>query len=152
MEKAVYNVSNSTEFQDFNSTAGATYQFYQVSTERQTERQTDREERKIERKRGGPKTHTKSPSNLFSFPLNLFPQTHTHIQNTLQNNVFAGKNLKFGENGRKFSKRVENGVGKGEIARYEQFLLFPQCFQKSYPEDSKKPGFVSERVKHSEIV
>ena len=25
---------------------------------------------------------------------------------------------------------VENIVGKGEIARYEQFLLFPQCFQK----------------------
>ena len=24
----------------------------------------------------------------------------------------------------------ENIVGKGEIARYGQFLLFPQCFQK----------------------
>ena len=24
----------------------------------------------------------------------------------------------------------KNIVGKGEIARYEQFLLFPQCFQK----------------------
>ena len=23
----------------------------------------------------------------------------------------------------------ENNVGKGEIARNEQFLLFPQCFQ-----------------------
>ena len=23
-----------------------------------------------------------------------------------------------------------NIVGKGEIARYEQFLLYPQCFQK----------------------
>ena len=23
-------------------------------------------------------------------------------------------------------------MGKGEIARYEQFLLFPQCFQKAY--------------------
>ena len=29
------------------------------------------------------------------------------------------------------AKRVENTVGKGEIARYEQFLLFPQCFQKT---------------------
>ena len=27
------------------------------------------------------------------------------------------------------SKWVENNVGNGEIARYEQFLLFPQCFQ-----------------------
>ena len=35
------------------------------------------------------------------------------------------------ENGRKFSTRVENTMGKGEIARYEQFLLFPQCFQKT---------------------
>ena len=34
--------------------------------------------------------------------------------------------------------RVENIVGKGEIARYEQFLLFPQCFHKaSFPEASK---------------
>ena len=28
-------------------------------------------------------------------------------------------------------KQVENAVGKGEIARIEQFLLFPQCFQKT---------------------
>ena len=39
--------------------------------------------------------------------------------------------LKCDENGRKFSKRVENTVGKGEIARYEQFLVFPQSFQKT---------------------
>ena len=43
---------------------------------------------------------------------------------------FADDNFKFDKNGRKFSKRVENTEGKGEIARYEQFLLFPQCFQK----------------------
>ena len=42
---------------------------------------------------------------------------------------YADDNCKFDENGRKFSKRVGNTVGKGEIARYEQFLLFPQCFQ-----------------------
>ena len=40
-------------------------------------------------------------------------------------------NFKFDENGRKLSKQVENNVGKGEIARYEQFLLFPRCFQKA---------------------
>ena len=32
--------------------------------------------------------------------------------------------------GIQFSDRAENIVGKEEIARYEQFLLFPQCFQK----------------------
>ena len=46
--------------------------------------------------------------------------------------------LKFDENGSKLSKWVENIVGKGEIARYEQFLLFPQCFQKAcFPGASK---------------
>ena len=50
----------------------------------------------------------------------------------------ADDNLKFDENSRKISKRVENTVGKGEIARYEQFLLFPQCFQKAcFPGASK---------------
>ena len=51
---------------------------------------------------------------------------------------FADNNFKFDENGRKLFKRVENTVGKGEIARYEQFLLFPQCFQKvCFPGASK---------------
>ena len=40
---------------------------------------------------------------------------------------FADDNLKFDENGKKFSKRVENTVGKGEIARHEQF---PTVFSK----------------------
>ena len=42
---------------------------------------------------------------------------------------FEGDKFEFNENGRKFSKWVENTVGKGEIACYKQFLLFPQCFQ-----------------------
>jgi hypothetical protein len=29
-----------------------------------------------------------------------------------------------------YSERAENIVGKGRLARYEQFLLFPQCFLK----------------------
>ena len=49
---------------------------------------------------------------------------------------FADDNFKFDENGRKFSKQLENTVGKGEIARYEQFLLFPQCFQKTCTADT----------------
>ena len=42
----------------------------------------------------------------------------------------ASDTFKLNENGRKLSKRVKNSVGKGEIARYDQFLLFRQCFQK----------------------
>ena len=32
----------------------------------------------------------------------------------------------------KFSKRVENTVGKGEVARYEQFLLVTNNFSFSH--------------------
>ena len=33
---------------------------------------------------------------------------------------------------------LKNIVGKGEIAHYEQFLLFPQCFQKLSVLDASK--------------
>ena len=36
----------------------------------------------------------------------------------------------------KLSKLVENTEGKGEIARNEQFLLFPQCFQQTCTADT----------------
>ena len=49
---------------------------------------------------------------------------------------FADDNCKFDENGKKFLKQVENTVGKGEIDRYEQFLLFPQSFQKTCTADT----------------
>ena len=38
----------------------------------------------------------------------------------------ADDNFKFDENSKKFSRRLENTVCKGEIACYVQFLLFPQ--------------------------
>ena len=44
------------------------------------------------------------------------------------------------ENGRMFSKRVENTVGKGEIARYEQFLLSRQCFKRLVLQTRKNQG------------
>ena len=37
---------------------------------------------------------------------------------------------------------VENIMGEGEIARYEQFLLFPQCFQKLSVVDASKWVFM----------
>ena len=43
----------------------------------------------------------------------------------------ANDNFKFDKNGREFSEMVENTVGKGEIAHYEQFLLSQLCFQKT---------------------
>ena len=65
----------------------------------------------------------------------LFPQHFLPFPK--QNSIFQTiSNLT--KNGSKLSKRVETIVGKGEIARYEQFLLSPQCFQKAcFPGVSK---------------
>ena len=49
---------------------------------------------------------------------------------------FADNNFTFDEKGMKFSKWAENTVEKGEIARYEQFLVFPQCFQRTCTADT----------------
>ena len=40
--------------------------------------------------------------------------------------------------GIQLSDLVENIVGKEEIAQYEQFLLFQQCFQKLSVENMSK--------------
>ena len=64
----------------------------------------------------------------------------------------ADDNFKFDENNRKLSKRVENTVGKGEIAGYKQFLLFPQCFQKACFPGASKGVIVWEWVRMEKIV
>ena len=59
----------------------------------------------------------------------------------------ADDNFKFDENSRKFSKRVENTVGKGEIPHYKHFLLFQLCFQKACFLGASKGVIVREWVK-----
>ena len=67
-----------------------------------------------------------------------YPISRPQILDSSKLKEFADDNFKFDENDGKLSKWVENTVGKGEIARYEQFLLFPQCFQKAcFPGASK---------------
>ena len=73
--------------------------------------------------------------------------TRRQILDSSELKEFADENFKFDENGIKLSKRVENIVGKGEIARYEQFLLFPQCFQKACFPGTSKGVIVWEWVK-----
>ena len=63
---------------------------------------------------------------------------------------FADDNFKCDENGRKFSQWVENTAGKGEIAHYEPFLLFPQCFQKLVLQTDKNQGLFGKGLKCSE--
>ena len=80
-----------------------------------------------------------------SFPNNKFldwskfnplPDDKTLDRSKLKHS--ADNNFKFDDNSRKISKQVEKTAGKGEIARYEQFLLFPQFFQKAcFPGASK---------------
>ena len=61
---------------------------------------------------------------------------------------FADENFRFDTNGTKLSKKVENTMGKGEIACYEQFLLHPQCFQKACFPGASKGVIVWEWVNH----
>ena len=44
------------------------------------------------------------------------------------------------------SKRLQNTVGKGEIAHYELFLILPQCFHNIFTTNMSKQGLVWERV------
>ena len=63
------------------------------------------------------------------------PFPKQEILNASKLKEFADDNVKFDEHGKKLSKLLGNTVGKGEIARYEQFLLFPQCFQRTCTAD-----------------
>ena len=82
------------------------------------------------------------------FSFNVFnPFTRRQILDSSKLKEFADDNFKFYGNGRNLSKPVENTVGKGEIARYEQFLLFPQSFQKACFPGASKGVIVWEWVK-----
>ena len=74
---------------------------------------------------------------LFFFCLSklyLFPKQQILDSSKLKE--LADDTVKFDENGSEFPKRVANTVEKGEIARNEQFLLFPYCFQKTCTADT----------------
>ena len=62
-----------------------------------------------------------------SIQFNPFQTTKFRLFQTLK---ICRQQFKFDVNGRKFFKRMENVFEKGEIARQEQFLLSPQCFEK----------------------
>ena len=70
-------------------------------------------------------TNTTTMSNLNPYCVALSkPFSKRQILDSSKLEDFADDNFEFDENGRKSFKWVENTVGKGEIARYEQFLLF----------------------------
>ena len=65
-----------------------------------------------------------------------YPFTKQQIREPSKIRELADDKFNIDANARKFFKRVENTVGKGEIARFEQFLLFPLCFQKAHTADA----------------
>ena len=46
-------------------------------------------------------------------------------------------------------QKVENIVANGEIACFEQFLLFPQCFQKQSAAEASESVYMRERVNNN---
>ena len=69
----------------------------------------------------------------------VYPITRRQILDSSKLKEFADSNFKFDKKGRMLCKQVENTVGKGEIARYEQFLLLPTVFSKDlFPRGVKR--------------
>ena len=52
---------------------------------------------------------------------------------------------------KEFYKWVENTVEKGEIARYEQFLLFPQCFLRLVLQSRKNQDLFGKGIKRLSV-
>ena len=66
--------------------------------------------------------------------INPFPNEIIFDSSKLK--VFAEDNFKFDENGQRVLQMGRKQWKKGEIAHYEQFLLFPQCFLKNCTADT----------------
>ena len=88
---------------------------------------------------------------LFGKGLRMVLWLLTHYQTTnfrlFQSERVCRRQFQIWRNGRKLYKWIENIVGKGEIAHYEQFLLFPQCFKKACFPGASKGVIVWEWVK-----
>ena len=68
----------------------------------------------------------------------ILPITRQQILNSSKLKEFADINFKFDENGSKLSKRVENTVGKGEIALLRAISPFPSVFKKLVSQGHQK--------------
>ena len=83
---------------------------------------------------------------LISIPWSVFnqkPFPKKQILDPSKLKEFADNDFKFDVNGKKFSKRVENTVGKGEIARFSTVFSKGLCCR------DVKLGLVWERIKNT---
>ena len=60
---------------------------------------------------------------------------------------FADDNFKLDKTGEMLPERVENTVGKVEIARYEQFLFPSSVFKRLVQQTSKNQGLFGKGLK-----
>ena len=79
---------------------------------------------------------------LYGKQLTLDPLPNDKFFDMTKLKAFADDKLKLAKMKIFLSDRAENTVGKGENAGYQHFLLFPQCFPKSYSLGSLKVGIV----------
>ena len=69
----------------------------------------------------------------FNATLTLSQTTNYRLYHTEHVKEFADNNFKFKINVRKFPKQEEKTTGKGEIARYKQFLLLSDIYFLLFP-------------------
>ena len=89
----------------------------------------------------------KAGNQHFHLSPQCFQKVNPFPKDSFKLKVFADINFKFDENGKKFSKGIENTVGKGEIACYRQFLLFPHCFLRLILQAHKNQGLFGKGLK-----
>ena len=80
---------------------------------------------------------TRKNPGLFGKGLTL---SQLQILDSAKLKQFLDDNFTFDENGRKFTKWIENTVEKGEIACYEQFSFSHNVFKKLVLETHKNQG------------
>ena len=85
----------------------------------------------------------------FLSPFSPFP--NNKILDSSKLKKFADDNFKLDDNGIKFSKQVENTVGKGEITCYEQFLLFHSVFRRLVLQTRKNQGLFGKRSRNDKM-
>ena len=83
---------------------------------------------------------------LYTEHFNPFP--NYIFLNSSKLKEFVDDNFKFDECGGKFSKRVENTVGKGGVACYERFLLFHSVFKRLVLQTRKNQGLFGRGLKN----
>ena len=86
---------------------------------------------------------------LYSVLININPLPDDKILDWSKQS--ADDNFEFDVNSRKFSKLVENTVGKGEIARYEQFFFTHSVFKRPVSHGRQKVSLCGNGLRNIKV-